>query len=51
MCPGFEEWWLYKCFKSPKLVIFNFYAQIIAREFRVDTIYVHMYVLHKAAGN
>ena len=51
MCPGFEEWWLYKCFESPKLVIFNFYAQIIPREFLVDTTYVHMYVLHKAAGN
>ena len=37
MCPGFEEWWLYKCFKSPKLVIFNFYAQIMPREFLVDT--------------
>ena len=51
MCPGFEEWWLYKSFKSPKLVIFNFYAQIIPREFLVNTTYVHMYALHKAAGN
>ena len=31
-------------------MIFNFYAQIIPREFLVDTTYVHMYVLHKAAG-
>ena len=31
--------------------MFNFYAQIIPREFLVDTTYVHMYVLHKAAGN
>ena len=37
--------------KSPKLVIFIFYAQIISREFLVDTTYVHVYVLHKAAGN
>ena len=50
MCLGFEEWWLYKCFKSPKRVIFNLYAQIIPREFLVDTTYVHMYVLHKADG-
>ena len=32
-------------------MIFNFYAQIIPRELPVDTTYVHMYVLHKAAGN
>ena len=33
------------CFKSPKLVILNFYAQVIPREFFVDTtyIYVHTY--------
>ena len=33
-------------------MIFNFYAQIIPREFLVDTTYVHIYVyvLHKAAG-
>ena len=50
---GFEEWLvvIQKCFKSPKLVIFTFYGQIIPRKFLVDTIYVHMYVLHKAAGN
>ena len=39
--------------KSPKLVIFNFYAQIMPRKFLVDTTYIHMYVLCKAcaAGN
>ena len=35
-------------FKSPKLVIFNFYAQTIPRRFFVHTTYVHMYVLYKA---
>ena len=36
---------------------YKFYAQFIPREFLVDTIhvhrttYVHMHVLHKAAGN
>ena len=52
MCPGFEEWWLYKMgFKFPKLVIFIFCAQIMLRRFFVDTMYVHMYVLCKPAGN
>ena len=51
MRPGFEEWWLYKCFKSPKLVIFNFYGQIIPREFLVDTTYICTYGCVKAAGN
>ena len=45
MCPGFEEWWLYKCFKFSKLVIFNFYTQIMHRRFLVDTMYVHMHQL------
>ena len=50
--PRFEEWWLYKwVFKSPKLVTFNFYAETIPREFLLDTTYVCMYVLCKAAGN
>ena len=40
-----------KVFKSSKLVIFNFYVQIIPREFLIDATYVHMYVLHKVAGN
>ena len=38
-------------FKFPKLVIFNFYLQIMPRRFLVDTMYVHMYVLCKPAGN
>ena len=38
-------------FKFPKLVIFSFYAQIIPRRFLVDTMYVHMYVFCKPAGN
>ena len=38
-------------FKSPKVVIFDFYAQIMPRRFLVDTMYVHMYVLCKPAGN
>ena len=29
MCPGFEEWWLCKWVLNPKLVIFNFYAQML----------------------
>ena len=29
-------------FKSPKLVIFNFYAQIMPRRFLVDTTYVYI---------
>ena len=37
--------------KFPKLVIFNFYAQIMPRRFLVDTMYVHTYVLCKPAGN
>ena len=37
--------------KFPKLVIFNFYAQIMPRRLLVDTIYVHMYVLCKPSGN
>ena len=45
MCPGFEEWWL--GFKFSKLVIFNFYAQVMPRRFLADHIYVHMYVLCK----
>ena len=49
MCPGFEEWWLYEW--SPKLVIFNFYAQIMPKRFLVHTIYVRIYVLCKAASN
>ena len=32
------------CFKSPKLVIFNFYAQVIPREFFVDTIHIYLYI-------
>ena len=39
MHPGFEEWWLYKWFKFPKLVIFNFYTPIMPRRFLVDTMY------------
>ena len=38
-------------FKFPKLVIYNFYTQIMPRRFLVDTMYVHMYVLCKPAGN
>ena len=39
-------------FKSPKLIIFNFYAQLMLRRFLVvDTIYVCTYMLCKAAGN
>ena len=38
-------------FKSPKLVIFNFYAQTMPRRFLVDTMYVRVYVLCKAAGD
>ena len=38
-------------FKFTKLVIFNFYTQIMPRRFLVDTMYVHMYVLCKPAGN
>ena len=37
--------------KFPKLVIFNFYTQIMPRRFLVDTMCVHMYVLRKPAGN
>ena len=44
MCPGFEEWWCKTC-------DFNFYAQTMARRFLVDTTYIRMYVLYKAAGN
>ena len=52
MCPGFEEWWLYKWVLSfPKLMIFNFYAQIMPRRFLVDALYVYMCVLCKSAGN
>ena len=32
-------------FKFPKLVIFNFHAQIMPRRFLVDTMYVHMCVV------
>ena len=35
-------------FKFSKLVIFNFYTQIMPRRFLVDTVYVH---LCKPAGN
>ena len=38
-------------FKFLKLVIFNFYTQIMPRRFLVDTMYVYMYVLCKPAGN
>ena len=38
-------------FKLPKLVIFNFYAQIMPRRFLLDIIHVCMYVLCKPAGN
>ena len=34
-----------------QVVIFNFYAQTMPRKFLVDTTYIHMYVLCKAAGN
>ena len=52
MCPGFEEWWFYKwVLNFTKLVIFNFFAQIMPRRFLVDTMYVHTYVLCKQAGN
>ena len=37
--------------KFSKLVIFNFYTQIMPRKFLVDTMYVHTYVLCKSAGN
>ena len=42
MCPGLN---------LQNVWSFNFYAQIISREFLVDTTFVHMYVLHNAAGN
>ena len=38
-------------FKSPQLVIFNFYAQTMPRKILVDTIYVHTHVLCKAVSN
>ena len=38
-------------FKSPKLVMFNLYAQTMPRKVLVDTIYVLTYVLCKAADN
>ena len=38
-------------FKFPKLVIFNFCAQIMPRRILVDTVYVHTYVVCKPAGN
>ena len=37
-------------FKFPKLVIFNFYTQIMPRRFLVDTMHVHTYVLRKPVG-
>ena len=40
-----------KVFQISKICDLYFYAQIIPRKFLVDTTYVHMYVLHKAAGN
>ena len=52
MCPGFEEWWLYKwvlSFQNSWSLIF--YAQIMPRRFLVDALYVHMCVLCKSAGN
>ena len=38
-------------FNFPKRVIFNFYTQIMPKRFLVDTMYIHMYVLCKPAGN
>ena len=38
-------------FKFTKFVTFNFYTQIMPRRFLVDTMYVHIYVLCKLAGN
>ena len=39
MCPGFEDWWLYKSVLNlQNMWSFNFYTQIIPREFLVDTI-------------
>ena len=38
-------------FKSTKLVIFDFYAETMSRIFLVNTTYIHMYVLCKAANN
>ena len=32
-------------FKFPKLIIFNFYAQIMPRRFLVDTLYIHVCVV------
>ena len=37
--------------KFPNLVTFNFCTQIMPRRFLVDTMYVHMNVLCKPAGN
>ena len=39
MCPGLEEWWLYKGFKISKIHDLNIYAQTVSIEFLVDTIF------------